>query len=139
MIILDTNVVSEPLRGAPDGRVVDWLDAQSIDTLYLTTITVGELRYGVAAMPPGRRRDGLRHALDEVVETQFAERVIPYGIDATTHYARLMSDARARGRAIGTADGMIAAIAASMGFTVASRDIAPFEAAGVPVVDPWGR
>ncbi|WP_446225399.1 type II toxin-antitoxin system VapC family toxin [Nocardia sp. IBHARD005] len=137
MIILDTNVISEPMGGAPDPRVLAWLDAQNFDTLYLAAVTVGELRYGIAAMPAGRRRDGLSARLADHTLPLFAGRVLPYDLEATAEYARLMSRARAAGVAIGTADGMIAATAAAAGFTVATRDTTPFEAAGVPVIDPW--
>ncbi|WP_433567042.1 type II toxin-antitoxin system VapC family toxin [Nocardia sp. CA-151230] len=137
MIILDTNVISEPLRKAPDPRVVEWIDAQNIETLYLAAVSVGELRHGVAAMPDGRRRDVLAEQLEDRILPLFVGRVLAYDLEATAKYARLMSGARAAGLAIGTADGMIAATAAAAGFTVATRDTAPFEAAGVPIIDPW--
>lgn len=137
MIILDTNVISEPLRKAPEPRVVDWIDAQNIETLYLTAVTVGELRYGVAAMAEGRRRDVLAEQLENRVLPLFAGRVLAYDLAATAEYARLLSTARAAGLAIATADGMIAATAAAAGFSVATRDTSPFEAAGVPTIDPW--
>lgn len=137
MIILDTNVISEPLRTAPELRVVAWIDAQTLETLYLTAVTVGELRYGVAAMPAGRRRDLLAEQLETRVLPLFAERVLAYDLHATAEYARLMAAARAAGVAIGTADGIIAATAAAGGYTVATRDATPFEAAGVPIIDPW--
>ncbi|MGW4356867.1 PIN domain-containing protein [Nocardia sp. NPDC004582] len=137
MIILDTNVISEPLRKAPEPRVVDWIDAQNIETLYLSAVTVGELRYGIAAMPEGRRRDLLAEQLENRVLPLFAGRVLAYDLAATAEYARRMSAARAAGFAIATADGMIAATAAAANFTVATRDTSPFEAAGVPTIDPW--
>lgn len=137
MIILDTNVISEPLRKAPEPRVVDWIDAQNIETLYLTAVTVGELRYGVAAMAEGRRRDVLAEQLENRVLPLFAGRVLAYDLAATAEYARLMSAARAAGLAIATADGMIAATAAAAHFSVATRDTSPFEAAGVATIDPW--
>ncbi|MEU1983640.1 type II toxin-antitoxin system VapC family toxin [Nocardia sp. NPDC019395] len=137
MIILDTNVISEPLRPTPDPRVVEWLDGQSIETLYLTAITLGELRYGVSVMPDGRRRDLLTEQLEKNMVPLFSGRVLPYDLDATAEYARVMSTARAAGLAIATADGMIAAMAAAAGFTVATRDTSPFAAAGVPIINPW--
>ncbi|MEE4024669.1 type II toxin-antitoxin system VapC family toxin [Gordonia sp. PKS22-38] len=136
MIILDTNVVSEPMRRRPEQRVLEWLDMQNLETLYLTTVTVGELRYGLAVLPTGRRRDGLSERLEHTLSL-FAGRILPYDLDATAHYARLMSVARAAGTAIATADGMIAANAAAAGFAIATRDTAPFQASGVPTIDPW--
>jgi predicted nucleic acid-binding protein len=137
VIVLDTNVVSEPLRKAPDPRVLDWLDAQNLETLYLSAVTVAELRCGVAAMPAGRRRDFLHDRLETRVLPLFAGRVLPFDLPATAAYAELMATARATGAAIGTADGYIAATAAAANMAVASRDTSPFRAAGLPVVDPW--
>jgi toxin FitB len=137
VIILDTNVISEPTTKAPDARVTAWLDAQVSETLYLTAITVGELRYGIAAMPAGRRRDEYADWLENYTVPAFSGRILPYDLEATAEYARLMSTARAAGRAIATADGMIAAIAAAESFTVATRDRSPFAAAGVTIIDPW--
>ncbi|MFR9752270.1 type II toxin-antitoxin system VapC family toxin [Nocardia sp. 004] len=137
MIILDTNVISEPMGGAPNPRVLAWFDAQTFETLYLTSVTVGELRFGIATMPAGRRRDLLTARMEKDTLPLFTGRILPYGLDATEEYARLMSTARATGLAIAPLDGMIAATAAAAGFAVATRDTSPFEAAGVPVIDPW--
>ena len=137
MILLDTNVVSEPLRPAPDTRVIEWIDAQPLETLFLSAITVAELRAGVALLPAGKRRTGLRQSLEKRVLPLFAGRVLPFDLACTQAYAELMTRARAAGLAIATADGYIAAIAASNGFTVATRDTAPFEAAGAAVINPW--
>lgn len=137
MIILDTNVISESTTKAPNARVMAWLDDQTVETLYLSAVTVGEIRYGIATMPAGRRRDEFAEWLKNYTVPTFAGRILPYDLEATAHYARLMSTARASGLAIATADGMIAATAAAVGFAVATRDTSPFEAAGVPIIDPW--
>jgi toxin FitB len=137
VIILDTNVISEPMGRTPNPRVLAWIDAQNFETLYLTAVTVGELRYGLSILPDGRRRDVLTEQLEKDTMPLFAGRILPYDLEATAEFARLMSTARAAGLAIGTADGMIAATAAAAGFIVATRDTTPFEAAGVPIIDPW--
>lgn len=137
MILLDTNVVSEPLRRSPEPRVLGWLDAQPLETLFLSAITVAELRAGVALLPPGKRRSGLRENLEKRVLPLFAGRVLPFDLACTRAYAELMANARAAGLAIATADGYMAAIAAANGFAVASRDTSPFEAAGATVINPW--
>lgn len=137
MIILDTNVVSEPLRAAAEPAVLTWLDRQAIETLFLTTISLAALRYGVAALPVGRRPDGLGAALDDRILALFGPRVLSFDIAAAEAYAVIRARAKAAGRAIGAADGYIAAIATAHGFTVATRDTAPFVAAGVPVINPW--
>jgi predicted nucleic acid-binding protein len=137
MILLDTNVVSEPLRPAPDARVIAWIDAQPLETLFLSAITVAELRAGVALLPPGRRQVALQESLEKRVLPLFAGRVLPFDQACTMSYASVMARARAAGRAIATADGYIAAIATTHGLAVASRDTSPFEAAGATVIDPW--
>ncbi|MGW4364782.1 PIN domain-containing protein [Nocardia takedensis] len=137
MIILDTNVISEPLRKAPDSRVVEWIDAQDVRTLYLSAVTVGELRFGAAVLPAGQRRDLLTRQLETRVLPLFDGRVLPYDSGAAAAYARLMAAARLAGAALGVADAMIGAIAAAADMAVATRDTGPFEAAGVSVIDPW--
>ena len=139
MILLDTNVVSEPLRATPEPRVVEWLDAQPLETLYLSVVTVAELRFGVARLPAGKRRDALRERLETQVIPAFAGRVLTFDLPATQAYADLMGKAQTAGLAIGMADGYIAAIATVNGMTVATRDKAPFDAADGSVIDPWAE
>ena len=137
MILVDTNVVSEPLRRAPEPRVAGWLDAQALETLYLSAITVAELRFGVRSLPAGRRRDRLHEDLEEQVLPMFAGRVLAFDLAASQAYAELMAKARSGGRTIPVPDAYIAAIAAANGMMVATRDTAPFEAAELKTVDPW--
>ncbi len=137
MILLDTSVVSEPLRTAPDARVVAWIDAQSLETLFLSAVTVAELRAGVALLPAGKRRAGLHDSLETQVLPLFAGRVLPFDLGCSAAYAELLAKARASGLAIASADAYIAAIAAANGLPVATRDTGPFEAAGVVVINPW--
>ena len=137
MILLDTNAVSEPLRPAPDARVIEWIDAQRLETLFLSAITVAELRAGVALLPAGKRRTGLQQSLETRVLPLFAGRVLPFDLGCTQAYAELMAKARTSGLAIAGADGYIAAIAAANGLAVATRDSGPFEAAGLAVINPW--
>jgi toxin FitB len=138
MILLDTNVVSEPLRPQPDTHVIEWIDAQHLETLFLSAITVAELRAGVALLPPSKRRTALQESLETRVLPLFAGRVLPFDVACTQAYAELMAKARAAGLAIASADGYIAAIAAANGLVVATRDVSPFKAAGSVVIDPWG-
>jgi predicted nucleic acid-binding protein len=137
MIILDTNVVSEPLKLAGEASVLKWLDQQNIETMFLTTISLAELRYGVAALPEGKRKAGLRAALEERVVTLFGPRILAFDRAAADAYALIRARAKLAGKAIAAADGYIAAIAATHGFTVATRDTTPFDAAGVPIINPW--
>ncbi len=137
MILLDTNVISEPLRRVPEARVIDWIDAQSLETLYLSVITVAELRFGVATLPVGKRRDALQTSLENQILPLFSGRVRPFELECTTAYAELMAKAKSAGLAIAAADGYIAAIAATNRFSVATRDVIPFQAAGINVINPW--
>lgn len=137
MILLDTNVISEPQRLEPNARVLDWMDAQALETLYLSTITVAELRAGVALMPARKRRDSLHENLEKRLLPLFANRVLPFDMACTKSYAELLATSRAAGLAVATADAFIAAIALANGFAVATRDTTPFEAAGVNVINPW--
>ena len=136
MIVLDTNVVSEAMKQTPDAAVLDWLNRQSAETLYLTSITVAELMFGIAVLPAGRRKKALGQTLDGLTKL-FRNRILPFDFDAAARYAELASAARARGKGLPQSDGYIAAIAVAQGFIVATRDTAPFEAAGVRVINPW--
>lgn len=137
MIVLDTNVISELWRIAPEPNVLAWIDAQMMETLYLSAITVAELRFGLAAMSKGKRRTIYLDRLEREVLPAFSGRILPFDLDASRTYADLMATARATGKAIGKADGYIAASAIARGFAVATRDTSPFEAAGLAVIDPW--
>lgn len=136
MILLDTNVVSEAMKPAPDDAVRTWLDEQAAETLYLSSVTIAELMFGIGALPKGKRKDKLADALDGVMKI-FADRVLPFDVDAARCYADLAVKARAAGKGFPTPDGYIAAIAASKDFAVATRDASAFHAAGVEVIDPW--
>lgn len=136
MILLDTNVVSEAMKPEPDEAVRAWLDEQAAETLYLSSVTVAELMFGIGALPDGKRKDKLTDAVEGVMEL-FADRILPFDTDAARHYAELAVKARAAGKGFPTPDGYIAAIAASRGFLVATRDTSAFDAAGLEVINPW--
>jgi len=137
MILLDTNVVSEPMRLRPDPRVQDWLDAQAIETLYLSTISLSELLLGIESLPTGKRRRALAAALGEQIVSLFESRILPFDVAAAEAYAKVVTRARRQGQAISVTDGQIAAIAAARNLRVASRDETPFQAAGLAVINPW--
>jgi toxin FitB len=136
MIVLDTNVVSEAMKPEPDVAVRAWLNDQAAETLYLSSVTLAELLFGIRALSAGKRKNMLDRALTELLEL-FKDRVLPFDTDAARHYADLAVPAKNGDRGFPTADGYIAAIAASRGFIVASRDTAPYEAACVTVINPW--
>ena len=136
MIVLDTNVVSEAMRPEPNPAVQAWLNEQAVETLYLSSVTLAELLYGLQALPAGKRKRALTKAFDGLIGL-FGERILPFDTDAAHYYGELAMMARTAGRGFPTPDGYLAAISASRGFAVASRDTSPFEAAGLRVINPW--
>jgi hypothetical protein len=136
MILLDTNVVSEAIKPEPHPSVLVWLDAQAAETLFLSSVTIAELMFGIGALPKGRRKERLSAALEGAMEL-FGPRILPFDTEAARRYADLGVKARVAGKGFPTADGYIAAIAAAHGFAVASRDTSAFNAAGLTVIDPW--
>jgi predicted nucleic acid-binding protein len=136
MILLDTNVVSEAMKPEPDRAVRAWLNEQPAETLYLSSVTLTELLFGIAALPARKRKKMLAQALDGLMEL-FKDRVLPFDAEAARHYAELAITAKNGGRGFPTPDGYIAAIAASNGYIVASRDESAFVAANVTVINPW--
>ena len=137
MILLDTNIVSEVMRVEPHPAVLTWLDDQAAETLYLSSVTLAEVLFGIEAMPGGRRKNALAEAFAGICAV-FDQRILAFDAEVARHYAALAVKARTAGKGFPIPDGYIAAIAAARGLRVASRDTAPFHAAGVPVIDPWG-
>lgn len=137
MIVLDTNVVSELMRPNPSAAVVAWVDRQAQSTLFLTTLSLAEIRYGIAALPAGSRRVGLDQVFEDQIRPLFDDRVLDFDERASREFAHLRADARARGAAIADVDALIAAVARVHQFDVATRDTAAFEAAGLRVINPF--
>lgn len=135
MIVLDTNVVSEPLRSQPDPAVLEWF-ASIGDEVATTSITIGELLTGVRLLPAGRRRGGLLAAIDETLR-QFADRVLGYGEPEARTYAELQERRRAMGRPLSVEDGMIAAVCRCRGGRLATRNVIDFTGLDVELVNPW--
>ena len=113
-----------------------WLNDQAAETLYISSVTLAELLFGIGALPTGKSKEMLAEALDGLMGL-FRNRVLPFDTEAALRYAELAVTARLAGRGFPTPDGYIAAITASRGFSVASRDTAPYAAAGFTVIYPW--
>jgi predicted nucleic acid-binding protein len=137
LIILDTNVISEPMRRHGDPAVQAWLDRQEAETLYVTAISLSELLVGIELVPRGKRRANLAASLIRLLDRLFGSRVLTFDRPAAIAYASVVGRTRAVGYTISVADAQIAAIALVTGFTVATRDTDPFAAARIPVVNPW--
>jgi predicted nucleic acid-binding protein len=137
VIVLDTNVLSEFIRRDPDEDVLRWMDSLDAATVATTAITTAELLYGIARLPPGRRKDLLGEAAHRLIEDDLAGRVEPFDAASAAHYAELVSDRERAGRPIGLADGQIAAICRNLGATLATRNTSDFESTGIDLIDPW--
>jgi toxin FitB len=137
MIVLDTNVVSELMKSAPEAAVMSWINAMPAATVFVSAVTQAEILYGVALVPEGKRRDGLTRAARTAFETYFRGRILPFDPEAAEAFATLAAGRRQAGRPISQADAQIAAIARSRGAALATRDVPDFEGCGVEIVNPW--
>lgn len=137
VIILDTNVLSALMRTNPDAAVVSWLDGQPADSLWVTSVTVFEVRFGLAVLPRGRKRIGLEAAFEKVLEEDLENRVLDFDRAAAAAAARLAADRKVAGRTADLRDTLIAGIAQARHATIATRNTKHFEGLDVPVVDPW--
>ena len=137
MIILDTNVISEPFKPKPDPAVMSWLDAQEPQTLYITTVSMAEMLAGVHKMPEGRRRADLYQLVENKIQSVFENRILVFDMQGVKVFGRVNADACAVGNPIAFADCAIAAIAAAHGFILVTRNVRDFKGTGVGVFNPW--
>lgn len=135
MIVLDTNVVSELMKSHPDPVVADWVRATD-DQFFITTITIGEIFYGLERLPKGRRRSRLQAVAEEVFD-DFGEFVLPFEAGAARRYGALVADRERRGKPISTEDAQIAAICQSTGLDCATRNTGDFDDLDLRLIDPW--
>jgi toxin FitB len=139
MIVLDTNVLSEVLRPAPEPRVVDWLKDQPRASLFTTTVTRGEILYGIRLLPAGKRRDGLWDAAIKIFDIDFAGQVLTFDNVAADEFAQISASRRAAGRPITQFDALIAGITRSRGAELATRNVTDFDACDIEVINPWSE
>ena len=138
MIVLDTNVLSELMRPNPEQAVIAWMDRQDPATLFLTAITVAEILYGIARLPEGKRKAGLRELGAAVLNEDFAGRIISFDETAAGCYADVVCERQRSGRPISMADAQIAAICRTLnGVTLATRNSLDFEGIGLDLINPW--
>ena len=135
--LLDTNVLSELLRSAPEPRVLAWFAGQASETLFVSAVTHAEMALGARLMPAGKRRTALQAALGAMFSEDFAGRILPFDSAAVPAYVDIVSARRAAGRPISQFDAQIAAIALHAGARLATRNVNDFENCGVTVVNPW--
>jgi toxin FitB len=137
MILLDTNILSELMRPAPEEAVERWLTEQPIASVFICAITEAELRYGLGLMPSGKRRSRLALEIGEMLEADFKDRILPFDSSAAIAFAAIATERRHAGRPISQSDAQIAAIARSRGAALATRNAADFEGCGVEIINPW--
>jgi predicted nucleic acid-binding protein len=135
MIIMDTNVVSELMRAAPNPAVAAWAVNADPD-LSVTALTIAEIRYGIARLPEGQRKQEVTAAANKLFSA-FAQRVVPFDLAAATRYGDLVAGREANGRPISVFDAQIAAVCQACSATLATRNVKDFDGTGVVVIDPW--
>ena len=137
MILLDTNVISELVRPAPDPTVAAYVKAQRPDIVFISSVCEAEIRYGLARMQAGRRRDDLAARIDSLLKRGLERRVVPFDRACAAAYAQIRTSREAAGRPISTEDAMIAATAVVHGYSVVTRNVSDFAGCGAPVLNPW--
>ncbi len=137
MIILDTNVVSELMRPAPERTVLRWFSGQAAEDLHVTAITMAEILYGIELISSGRRRDVVRAGTEKMFGDVFADRILTFEDRAARAFSQIASSRRRQGKAMSGVDAQIAAIARAHGATLATRNPYVFEGCGVRLVNPW--
>ena len=137
MIVLDTNVISALMRREPEKPVVKWLDAQPAASVWITAITVMEIRFGLQTMPKGRRQDALISAFEMMLKSMIEGRIASFDAEAGIQAAELMAQRKRKGRPAEVRDTMIAGIVLANRATLATRNTQHFEDLPVTVINPW--
>lgn len=138
MILLDTNVLSELMRPAPEPKVLQWLDCLSDADVWISAVTVAEIRLGIALLPGGRRRESLAELAEAMFQEEFADRCLPFDFPAAHEYASIVAARSRQGRPISVEDAQIAAISRAAGLTLATRNVKDFvDIAGLDLLNPW--
>lgn len=137
MIVVDTNVISEVMRPKPSPSVLNWLNTQESRQLFITTVTLAEIGYGLRILPEGQRRWQLHSCFEQFIAEAFEERVLDFTASAAESYAEIMGHRKEIGRPMSLPDGQIASIAHAHGFAVASRNIKDFEDCGLELLNPF--
>lgn len=137
MIIIDTNIISEFMTSPPAAPVLDWLNAQNTMSLYMTTISIAEIGYGLRCLPAGKRRHLLKERFAQFVAAAFGARVLPFDEAAARSYGEIKGYRKEIGRPLSDLDGQIAAIARVREFSIATRNTKDFEECGIRLINPF--
>ncbi len=137
MIILDTNIISELMKEMPNAHVVQWINKQNANYLYITTITIGEIVYGLEVLPLGKRRYLLNEVFHGVIMQTFKHRILPFTDSAAFVYGKIMGKRKSLGKPLSIPDGQIAAIGLSQGCSIATRNIKDFTDCELDLINPF--
>ncbi len=137
MVLLDTNVLSAVMSSRPDANVLRWLGIQDTHSVFLSSVTIAEVAYGLASLPRGRKRQSLGDALERFLALGFQDRILDFDVRAARLYGELMNDRKKAGRPMSMADGQIASIAKVSGLALATRNVKDFQGCGVPILNPY--
>ncbi len=135
--LLDTNCISEVVRSKPEPRVLDWMEAVDESLLYLSVLTLGEIRKGAAGLPQGKRRTQLESWLELDLQARFSGRILPIDPPVADRWGLLAAEAKRKGRMLSVVDGLLAATALHHNLTIVSRNVSDFANTQVPVLNPW--
>ncbi|MFO1257510.1 MAG: type II toxin-antitoxin system VapC family toxin [Gammaproteobacteria bacterium] len=137
MIILDTNIISEMMKQSPTLSVITWVNSQKTANLYITSITIGEIEYGIQSLPVSRRRKTLENAFNKVIKSAFSHRILSFDESSAYVYGELMSHRKHLGLPLSILDGQIAAIAISNQFALATRNTKDFTECSIELINPF--
>lgn len=137
MIVLDTNVISELMKESPSRNVLTWIDQQIIEQLFITTITIAEISYGINALPISNRRRSLDEAFNQAINHAFKHRLLSFDESAAHHYGTIMNERKKLGKPLSILDGQIAAIALAQNATLATRNIRDFIDCQLTLINPF--
>ena len=137
MIILDTNIISELMKASPSVKVINWLDKQDVTQLYITSITLAEISYGINALPEGARRKGLENAFNKAIHDAFSRRICHFTDSAALQYGKIMAHRKKIGKPLSILDGQIAAITFTHTAKLATRNLNDFLECELDLVNPF--
>ncbi|MEX2301984.1 MAG: type II toxin-antitoxin system VapC family toxin [Bryobacterales bacterium] len=135
--LLDTNCISELVRSRPEPRVMDWIEKAEETLLYISVLTLGEIRKGLAGLSQSKRRSRLETWLEVDLQSRFAGRILPIDGRVADRWGFLAAQAKSRGVPLPIIDGLLAATAVHYNLTIVSRNVADFQSAQVAVLNPW--
>jgi predicted nucleic acid-binding protein len=137
MILLDTNIISELMKALPSPRVLDWVNSHVANQLFITSITIAEISYGLNVLPAGNRRSSLENAFNKVINEAFSHRILFFDESAAHQYGKVMAQRKEQGRPLSVLDGEIAAVAIAQGKILATRNTRDFIDCGLEVINPF--